>query len=186
MKQSPVILNKKVTVPRKTKFKSNSHVHVNKKCHLEVIKHADDCACHKPVTKHKFHRDRCFEIIDGVKPLIQLRLAGLNHGLNFELFRHIGNVVVIEVVSGEKVEKIRGVLSQVGTDYVDIKKADGKVVTILQQHIHKIEWFGRKKKNPHHTGHHAGHHADYLDEYGDENYDENYNEMYDESYDAEE
>ncbi|WP_454193384.1 hypothetical protein [Paenibacillus sp. Marseille-Q7038] len=186
MKQSPVILNKKVTVPRKTKFKSNSHVPLKKKCHLEVIKHADDCACHKPVTKHRFHRDRCFEIIDGVKPLIQLRLAGLNHGLNFELFRHIGNVVVIEVVSGEKVEKIRGVLSQVGTDYVDIKKADGKVVTILQQHIHKIEWFGRKKKNPHHGGHHADHHADYLDEYGDEHYDESYNEVYDETYDFEE
>lgn len=162
MKQSPVILNKKVTVPSKTKSKNNSKVLLRKKCHLKIIKHAEDCACHKPVTKHKFNPNRCFKIIDGVKPLIQLRLAGLNHGLNFELFRHIGNVVIIEVVSGEKVEKIRGVLSQVGTDYVDIKKADGKVVTILQQHIHKIEWFGRKKKD--------SIHAEYVDDY-DETYD---------------
>ncbi|QCT01693.1 hypothetical protein E6C60_0975 [Paenibacillus algicola] len=57
-------------------------------------------------------------------------------------------MVIIEVVSGEKSENIRGLLSQVGTDYVDIKKSDGKVVTILQSQILKIVWLDRKKASP--------------------------------------
>ncbi|MFI2859158.1 hypothetical protein ACH6EH_18840 [Paenibacillus sp. JSM ZJ436] len=121
---------------------------VKKDCHLKVIKHPKDCACHKPVSRQKFNRNRCFKIIKGVKPLIQLRLAGINSNLNFELFRHKGSMVIIEVVSGEKSENIRGFLSQVGTDYVDIKKSDGKVVTILQSQILKIVWLDRKKASP--------------------------------------
>ncbi|MCM3782129.1 hypothetical protein M3231_04035 [Neobacillus mesonae] len=165
MSHSAVLLKKQVSVSRKYKFKKKSKALVRKDCGVKVIHHPKDCACHKPVSKQRFDRDRCFEIIKGVKPLIQLRLAGLNTNLNFELLRNEGKPVIIEVVSGEKIEKIQGTLCQIGTNYVDIRKADGKVVTILQDSIHKIEWLKGKKRIKH-----DHQHDDYFDDeyYGDE------------------
>lgn len=148
MSHNQVILNRKVAFPTKSRSKRKSRVLLMRKCNLKVNPIPDDCACHQPISKHVLHREKCFRIIDGAKPLIKLRLAGINNNLNFELFRHRGNRVIIEVSSGDKTEKIRGVLCNVGTDYVDIKRSNGRVNTILQSNIQKIEWLGRRKSPP--------------------------------------
>lgn len=140
--------NRKIILSTRSSSKRHSRILLNKNCDLKVNRIPDDCACHQPISKHILHRNKCYQIIEGVKPLIKLRLAGINNNLNFELFRHKGNRVIIEVTSGEKSERIRGVLCDVGTDYVDIKKANGRVVTILQSNIQKIEWLGRRKRAP--------------------------------------
>lgn len=147
MSHTRVMLSRKVAIPTRSRLKKKSKVLLKRKCELKVTP-IPDCGCHQPVSKHGLHRERCFKIINGVKPLIQLRLAGMNNNLNFELFRHRGNRVIIEVTSGDKNEKIRGILCDVGTDYVDIKKSSGRVITILQSNIQKIEWLGHRKKAP--------------------------------------
>ncbi|WP_128102313.1 hypothetical protein [Paenibacillus sp. DCT19] len=148
MSHNRVRSSRKLALSTRSKSKKHLRILLNKNCDLKVNHLPDDCACHQPISKHILHRNKCFQVIDGVKPLIKLRLAGINNNLNFELFRHKGNRVIIEVSSGEKSEKIRGVLLNVGTDYVDIKKANGRVITILQSNIQKIEWLGRRKRAP--------------------------------------
>ncbi|MEY8745534.1 hypothetical protein AB9M62_40485 [Bacillales bacterium AN1005] len=166
MNHKRVLLKKKAVSPTQSRSNRTSRVLLKKDCDLKINYGAsDDCACHQPISQNVVHREKCFKIIPGQKPLIKLRLAGINNNLNFELFRHKGNRIIIEVSSGEKTEKIRGVLCDVGTDYVDIKKANGRVVTLLQSNIIKIEWLGRRKRAPQ---------VEYVeDDYGDEyGYDE--------------
>ncbi|ARU62036.1 hypothetical protein CBW65_14240 [Tumebacillus avium] len=67
---------------------------------------------------------------------IQLRLGGLTGNLNFHLFRAKGRRVKIEADTGFATGTICGV----GTDYVDLLQEDKTLVTLLHEHIKKIEW----------------------------------------------
>lgn len=162
MSHYQLTVTKKAVLAKKQPFR-RSKVLLNKRCNLKVNDTLKDCACHQPKHAYHFPVNECYRIVDGAKPQIKLRLAGINNNFNFELFRHQGNRVILEVAVGEKVEKIRGTLCQVGTDYVDIKKEDGKIVTVLQSNIQKVEWLGRRKRAPrmvyvenhYHDGHHG-------------------------------
>lgn len=69
-------------------------------------------------------------------PRIQLRLGGLTGNLNFLLFRAKGRRAKIETDTGSVTGKICGV----GTDYVDLLQENKTLVTLLHDHIKKIEW----------------------------------------------
>lgn len=74
----------------------------------------------------------------------QVRLAGLQGNLAFELFRLKGcNVIIHLDCPGENQETIEGKICNVGIDFVDILQTTGKsttVVTVLIQRICKITW----------------------------------------------
>lgn len=74
---------------------------------------------------------------------IQLKLAGLTGNLNFQLFRQTGCRVIVEVECGEKKSLVRGTVCNVGTDFLDIRKKDGKVMTILRDRISRMKWLDR-------------------------------------------
>lgn len=71
---------------------------------------------------------------------IQLRLAGLTGKLTFQLFRMKGCELEIEIVCAEQREKIKGVICNVGTDFVDLLQDNKTVTTILINRILHINW----------------------------------------------
>lgn len=71
---------------------------------------------------------------------IQLRLAGLTGNLNFQLFRKIGRHVLVEVECGEHTSTVRGIVCQVGPDFLDIRQKNGTIITVLRNRIIKIKW----------------------------------------------
>lgn len=77
----------------------------------------------------------------------RLNFNGLNGNLAFQLFRFKGCRVRIFLECPDMSEEVEGVICNVGTNFVDILKDDDKVVTILIEHICKIEWLD-KQCNP--------------------------------------
>jgi len=69
-----------------------------------------------------------------------LRLAGLNQNLNFQLFRMEGCKVSIEYECQGSNDEVVGTVCGIGTDYIGVRKANGVVSTILKERICKIEW----------------------------------------------
>ncbi|MGF7050529.1 hypothetical protein J2T13_005078 [Paenibacillus sp. DS2015] len=92
---------------------------------------------------------------------IQLRLAGLNGGLNFLLFRNQGCRVNVTIEQGSTTRVIAGIICNVGTNFVDIKQKADKVVTILQERIVHIEWLDRSIGSCTRSGHRACHYLDF-------------------------
>jgi len=74
----------------------------------------------------------------------QIRLAGLQGNLAFELFRLKGcNVIVHLDCPGNAPKTVEGKICNVGIDFVDILQKSGctsTVVTVLIQRICKITW----------------------------------------------
>ncbi|MBO8128395.1 MAG: hypothetical protein H0Z39_04235 [Peptococcaceae bacterium] len=71
---------------------------------------------------------------------VRLQLGGLTGNLNFQLFRLKGcQVIIVFECSGSELS-VTGVVCNVGTDFVDVKRDDGTVVTVLTARICKIEW----------------------------------------------
>ena len=69
-----------------------------------------------------------------------LRLAELNRNLNFQLFRMEGCKVSIEYECQGSNDEVVGTICGIGTDYIQVRKANGVVSTILKERICKIEW----------------------------------------------
>lgn len=82
---------------------------------------------------------------------VRLWLGGLTGNLNFLLFRQKGCKVKINFDCNGKNETVKGVICQVGTDFLDILQKDKTVVTILQDRINRIRWKD-KDCNPCHCG----------------------------------
>ncbi|MCF2945557.1 hypothetical protein [Paenibacillus tarimensis] len=87
-------------------------------------------------------------------PRIQLRLAGLNGGFNFQLFRYKGSKVKITFEAGSSQKTIIGTICNVGTDFVDLNQAGGKTVTIMQERIVDIKWLHRCRPDHKSNGYH--------------------------------
>lgn len=71
---------------------------------------------------------------------IRLRLAGLTGNLNFKLFRLKGCPVMIETDCPGPGNVVEGILCNVGTNFVDVRRDDDTVVTVLNEQIQRIEW----------------------------------------------
>ena len=71
---------------------------------------------------------------------LNLRLAGLTGNLNFQLFRLKGCPVSIRIDCSGDTEIINGVICNVGTDFVDVRKKDNTVVTVITERICRINW----------------------------------------------
>lgn len=71
---------------------------------------------------------------------LRLRLSGLTHNLAFELLRGKGCKVEVDVECGGQVKTIKGKIYNAGTDFVDIRKEDNTVVTVLHANIRCIKW----------------------------------------------
>ncbi|MCM3671313.1 hypothetical protein M3181_20345 [Mesobacillus maritimus] len=82
-------------------------------------------------------------------PNFRLNFNGLNGNLAFQLFRFKGCKVKVFIDCSESgsTSEIRGVICNVGTNFVDVIKEDKTVVTILIERICKIEWLD-KQCNP--------------------------------------
>lgn len=108
--------------------------HGENKCDFCCFRHKCDrkCCCFD----HKF--DSC------CSPF-QVRLAGLQGNLSFQLFRLKGCRVTINYECAGNPESVTGKICSVGTDFVSILTENSqphnkKVVTILIQRICDIEW----------------------------------------------
>ena len=98
------------------------------------------CGCnHKTCKKRKAG---CFipSRIDICDDQVHLRLAGLTGNLNFQFMRFKGCKVTVELDGGHGVSKVTGNIGDVGTDFVDLVRRDGTVVTVLQHHIVSVRW----------------------------------------------
>lgn len=73
----------------------------------------------------------------------RLNFNGLNGNLAFQLFRFKGCKVRIFLECPDSSEEVEGIICNVGTNFVDILKYDEKVVTVLIEHICKIEWLDK-------------------------------------------
>lgn len=71
---------------------------------------------------------------------IRLRLAGLTGNLNYQLFRQKGCRVQIEFECAGQRETVKGVICNVGTDFVDLMRSSKTVVTVLTERICSITW----------------------------------------------
>ena len=71
---------------------------------------------------------------------IRLSLAGLTGNLNFQLFRQQGCRVQIEFECADQRETVKGVIYNVGTDFVDLLRSNKTVVTVLTERICSISW----------------------------------------------
>ena len=69
-----------------------------------------------------------------------LRLAQLNQNLNFQLFGMKGCRVEIEYECRGGNDEVKGVVCDVGTDFISVLKDNGVVATILKERICKIDW----------------------------------------------
>jgi len=108
---------------------NSKHKHDSFDCFADCLKHKKNCC--QPF--------KCFPV-----PIcddrIQLRLAGLTGNLTFQLFRLKGCELEIEIDCIEQKEKIKGVICNVGTDFVDILQDNKTVTTILINRILRINW----------------------------------------------
>ncbi|MFP7471356.1 hypothetical protein SFC55_10150 [Niallia taxi] len=73
----------------------------------------------------------------------RLNFNGLNGNLAFQLFRFKGCKVKIFLECPDMSDEVEGVICNVGTNFVDILMFDEKVVTVLIEHICKIEWLDK-------------------------------------------
>lgn len=115
---------------------------------LDHDKRKFDCGCHF----------KCTPIcVPDCNRLLQISLAGISDTFGFILFRMIGCRLKVDVECAGKKNHIVGTLCNAGTDFIDIRKANGRVVTILRDRVDKIEWLDKKcnpcnpkenKKNP--------------------------------------
>lgn len=87
--------------------------------------------CKVPV---KFPCERC-------EDNFRVNLAGLTRNLNFNLLNSKGCKVEIETTSGLQE---RGKIFDVGIDFIELKKENGDIVTILKDNIDEIQWLDDK------------------------------------------
>lgn len=107
-----------------------------------------DCGC----------RFQCTPVcVPDCNKLLQISLAGKSDTFGFTLIRMIGCRLKVDMECAGKTSRIVGVLCNTGTDFIDIRKANGRVVTVLRDKIDKIEWLDKNcnssnpkknKKNP--------------------------------------
>lgn len=76
--------------------------------------------------------------------LIRPQLAGLTNNLNFQLLRKKKCPVIIEFDAAGDEEQITGVICAVGTNFIDIRKRDDSVVTLMPDRITRIKWMDPK------------------------------------------
>ncbi|HZG83486.1 hypothetical protein [Paenibacillus sp.] len=69
-----------------------------------------------------------------------LRLGQLNQNLNFQLFGLKGCRVEVEYECRGGNDEVKGVVCDVGTDFISVLKDNGVVATILKERICKIDW----------------------------------------------
>jgi hypothetical protein len=69
-----------------------------------------------------------------------INLAGLTDSANFELVKFIGRKVEIETTSCTEGNKIRGKIYNVGIDFIELLKENGRIVMILKDNISQIHW----------------------------------------------
>jgi hypothetical protein len=144
-------LNKIEKITGKIIKKERGRPFLTQKCSIPVItthNKACNCGCQKGKNR-LFHR-RQFVVKENVSsiptynicgdPRVQLRLTGLNGNFNFQLFRYKGCRIKATVESAMSIQEIQGVVCNVGTNFVDIKREDGKIITIPQEKITRIEW----------------------------------------------
>lgn len=90
-----------------------------------------------------------------------LRLAQLNQNLNFQLFAMKGSRVEIEFECQGGNDIVKGVICNIGTDFIDVLRDSGVVATILKERICRIDWkdrcFNPCSCSCHHDGHFHGH-----------------------------
>ena len=91
-----------------------------------------------------FRKDGCripvsFPCCDCNDPF-RLNLAGLTENFNFQLLRSEGCDVEIDITFGATENKERGKIYNVGIDFIDLKKENGSIVTILKDKVSQIRW----------------------------------------------
>ena len=135
-------------------FHEHEYKHMYPHEHHQEHKHHDNhCDDHhkENVPNHK----NCEEPCDGVLVFknccipftstrcnnpFNLRLAGLNQNLNFQLFGMKGCRVEIEYECQGTNEEVKGIICDIGTDFIAVMRDNGVVSTILKERICKIEW----------------------------------------------
>jgi hypothetical protein len=79
------------------------------------------------------------------------------------LFRSQGCRVKVTIEQGSTTQVIKGIICNVGTNFVDIKQKGDKIVTILQERIVHIEWSDRYQGPCTHSGQNEYEYADFED-----------------------
>lgn len=92
-------------------------------------------SCQKP-RRIKFTTLRIPICNDRIRP----QLAGLTNSLNFQLLRKKKCPVIIEFDAAGEEELVTGVICSVGTNFIDIRKRDDSVVTLMPDRITRIKW----------------------------------------------
>lgn len=116
------------------------------KCELKKIK-CTECS-EQPHHECHDHCDGVFVFKDCSIPFtsarcnnpFNLRLAGLNQNLNFQLMGTKGCQVEIEYECQGTNGEVKGTVCNIGTDFIDVKSSNGVVSTILKERICKINW----------------------------------------------
>ncbi len=71
---------------------------------------------------------------------VRLNLAGLTGNLNFQLLKSVGCDVEIDTTISAGENKERGKIYNVGIDFIELKKENGTLVTILKDKVSQIHW----------------------------------------------
>ncbi|WP_144549568.1 hypothetical protein [Peribacillus simplex] len=111
---------------------SKSKKRKKRDCHSDTHFKKDGCKIHAKFTSCRDDNTLC------------LNLAGLTENLNFQLVRFKDCVVEIDTIFGVAENKVRGKICNVGIDFLEIKKENGTIVTILKDKVSQIRWLDEK------------------------------------------
>lgn len=78
---------------------------------------------------------------------VRVNLNGIRDNFSFMLFRLINKKAVICYECANREEVVRGTITNVGTDFVEIKKEDQSFLTIMRERLISIKHFAGKSEN---------------------------------------
>lgn len=130
-------------------FKDDCHCNrhdFKENCHCKHHENKEHLHCHKCRKCH--HKNSCkhcsscqTSFCDDCHDFFNINFAGLRDNLNFKLLENYKCRLSVELVAGRP---IKGKTCNVGIDFIDIKRDDGKIVTILKDKVSHIVWDNKR------------------------------------------